>query len=67
MGNRAEAIQDYTEAIQRDPKDAQGYLARGGAYWSTGNKVTGQKDFQQAAQLGNEEARRFLRSQGIGW
>ena len=37
MGNRDRAIQDYDEAIQRDPKNAHAYAARGLAYAMNGD------------------------------
>lgn len=50
-GNRQAAIADYTQAIQKDPKNSNFYYNRGIEYAATGDKPRAIADYTQAIKL----------------
>jgi rhomboid protease GluP len=51
LGRFQEAADAASEIIDRDPKNARAYLARGAARWSLGDSANGETDFQSALAL----------------
>jgi Flp pilus assembly protein TadD len=51
LGDKLGAIDDFTEAIQLNPNDAEVYRKRGGIYLILGKKKSAREDFQQAARI----------------
>ena len=66
-GNHGQAIEDFDKAIELNPKYAEAYKNRAIAYGSLGNDRQAIQDLKTAATLGNENAQKSLKSQGIGW
>jgi tetratricopeptide (TPR) repeat protein len=56
-----EAIKDFTKAIQLNPNYATAYYNRGFAYYQKGSKELAIKDLEKSADLGYEDARKFLK------
>ena len=67
LANYTQAIADCNRAIEINPRFGAAYMNRGAAYFGLGNRERAIDDIRTAARLGQEEARNFLRSQGIGW
>ncbi len=67
IGDRWRAISDYDRAIQTNPDYADAYYNRGVARVQLGYDSLATEDMKTAAKLGSEEAKKLLRSQGIGW
>jgi len=51
LENYESAVADFTRAIERQPEFAPAYANRGGAYLQLGQPKAALRDFQQAAQL----------------
>ncbi len=67
LGNHNEAIADYNRAIEINPRYAEAYDNRGTAYYLLGNQRQAIEDLKMAARLGNEKARKVLKSSGMSW
>ncbi len=67
MGNLTRAMGDFDRAIVIDPENAKAYYNRAMINGSLGNHRQAFEDFKLAARYGYEDARIFLRSQGINW
>jgi Flp pilus assembly protein TadD len=67
LGNRWQAVRDYSRAIELNPNDAEAYCGRGLAYDTLGNSRQALEDLKIAAGLGSKNAQDFLRSKGISW
>ena len=67
LGNYKQAIGDFDRAIGFNPKYAEAYYNRAASYYSLGNQRQAFEDLKTAARFGNEDAKNFLRSQGINW
>ncbi len=67
LGNLRNAISDYDKAIETNPEYADAYQNRGIAYDKLGNREQATEDLQKAAKLGNEDAKKMLKRQGINW
>lgn len=60
QGKIAPAVDDYNAVLRIDPAEADTYYNRGLLYLDQGDKKRADEDFQRAAQLGNELARKRL-------
>jgi tetratricopeptide (TPR) repeat protein len=67
LGSYRQAIEDYSKAVELNPKYALAYYNRAVAYWRLENQKQAIEDLKTAAGLGQEDAQKALRSQGIGW
>jgi tetratricopeptide (TPR) repeat protein len=67
LGNHREAISDFDRAIEINPDYARAYYNRGVTYGILRNQRQATDDMITAARLDNEDAKNFLRSQGINW
>ena len=67
LGNYKQAIEDCNKAIELNPKYAQAYKNRGSAYGNLGDFRQAIEDIKTAGRLGDESARKFLKSHAIGW
>jgi len=66
-GELAKAIEDYSAAIETDPLYVKAYCNRASLLWSLGEKAWAVDDMTKAAQLGDGEMQRYLKSKGIDW
>jgi hypothetical protein len=67
LGDYKQAIEDYSRAIELDPGYVKTYYNRCVLYHELGLEAEAIEDLKTAARLDGEEARNFLRSQGISW
>ncbi|MGO9022336.1 MAG: tetratricopeptide repeat protein [Syntrophobacteraceae bacterium] len=67
LGNHRQAISDYDRAIEINPKRAEVYYNRGVAHNELGDRRQAIEDMQKAARFDNENAKDFLKSQGMNW
>ncbi|MGO9691295.1 MAG: tetratricopeptide repeat protein, partial [Syntrophobacteraceae bacterium] len=67
LGDHRQAISDYDKAIAIHPDTAQAYNSRGVAYIKLGNYRHAIEDLKTAARFGSQDAKNFLKSQGINW
>lgn len=67
LGKYTQAIADYNQAIEINPRYGEAYYNRGVACDSLGNREQAIDDIRTAARIGDQGAKNFLRSQGIGW
>jgi len=67
LGQYKQAIEDYGTALEVNPKYAVAYNNRAAAYLSLRNYRQAVEDLKTAARLGNENAQKSLKSQGISW
>ncbi len=67
LGNHRQAIENHNKAIELNPKYAMAYHNRGIAYGNLGDDRQAIEDIKTAARLGDESAKKFLKSQAIGW
>ena len=49
------------EVIKINPNNDEAYFSRGSSYYLSGRRNQGVEDFQKAASLGNENARKILK------
>ncbi|HBU24394.1 MAG TPA: hypothetical protein DEB17_10480 [Chlorobaculum sp.] len=66
-GHYAEAISDFTQAINLDQKMAAAYFHRAIARIKTGDSTGAFDDFRQAARRGDPDAERWLDATTPGW
>jgi len=69
-GNHGTTNFTYAQLIMSlsiDPKNADAYTMRGGAYGMIGEDQKSLTDLKIAARLGNKTAQNYLRSRGIMW
>ena len=66
-GNYADAIVDFSQAIELDGKMAAAYFHRGIAKSKTGNQPGQLDDFRQAARLGDVVAEKWLNTYYPNW
>jgi tetratricopeptide (TPR) repeat protein len=62
MGNLSEALTSLNRAISLNPEKGDYYYGRGRVYLLFKEPETAMRDFKQAAALGNEDARIYLKS-----
>ncbi|MEA2040893.1 MAG: DUF898 family protein [Thermodesulfobacteriota bacterium] len=62
LGKDSLAIRDYTTALKLKPGDADLYYNRGIAFLSGGQESSAAEDFKKAAGLGQQKAKRYLKS-----
>jgi len=67
LGDYRQAISDFAMAIEINPKHAEAYYNRAVAYAKLGNHTLAVEDLKTAAKFDNEEAKNFLKSQGMDW
>jgi tetratricopeptide (TPR) repeat protein len=67
LGNQREAILDYDRAIEINPRCEGVYYNRGVAHNELGNRMQAIEDMKTAARFDIENAKNFLKSQGINW
>jgi tetratricopeptide (TPR) repeat protein len=67
LGDYRQAISDFAMAIEINPKHAEAYYNRGVAYAKLGNHTQAIEDLKTAAKFDNEDAKNFLKSQGMNW
>jgi tetratricopeptide (TPR) repeat protein len=67
LGNYQQAIEDYGRAIDIKPDYAYAYLNRSAAYARLGKNDMAVNDLKTAAKLGDENAKKLLRSKEINW
>jgi superkiller protein 3 len=62
-----EAIRCYEKALAIDPNYAYAYYNMGIAYGNLGDTQKQIKNYRKAAQLGDEDAQKWLQDNGYGW
>lgn len=62
-----EVISDYNQAIRFDKNEANYFIARDICYFDMEQNDNAMKDYRQAAKLGSNKARDFLKSKNISW
>ena len=67
LGDYAQAIADYDAALAINPNDAMVYHNKGIAYKQAGDYQQFIEAFKYAAQLGFDQAQKFLTDAGIPW
>jgi Flp pilus assembly protein TadD len=67
LGTYKQALGDFDRAIGLNPKYAEAYYNRAASYYSLGNQRQAFEDMKTAARFGDEDAKNFLRSQGMSW
>jgi tetratricopeptide (TPR) repeat protein len=67
LGNLRQAISDYDRTIEINPKYAMAYYNRGVAHIKLGNRSKAMEDLKTAARFDIENAKNFLKSQGMNW
>jgi tetratricopeptide (TPR) repeat protein len=67
LDNLRQAISDYDRAIEINPKYAVAYYNRGFAHAKLGNRSKAMEDMKTAARFDIENAKNFLKSQGMNW
>lgn len=67
IGDHHRAIEDYNKALKLNPKFAAAYYYRGKSYATLDDNTRAVKDFKIAARLGEQNARKFLKSENIPW
>jgi tetratricopeptide (TPR) repeat protein len=67
LGNYKQALGDFDRAIGLNPKYAEAYYNRAASHYSLGNQRQAFEDMKTAARFGDEDAKNFLRSQGMNW
>lgn len=67
LGDYRRAIEDCGKAIKIKPKFAAAYYYRGKFYAILDDKKQATEDFKIAARLGEKEARKILKAEGIPW
>jgi protein O-mannosyl-transferase len=67
LGNYKQALGDFDRAIGFNLKYAEAYYNRAASYYSLGNQKQAFEDMKAAARYGDEDAKNFLRSQGMSW
>ena len=60
LGEKEKAIEDFTRAVQIDPKLAMAYSNRGSAYFDLGQKEKAIRDFTQAIQIDPKYANAYF-------
>jgi lipoprotein NlpI len=65
LSNYKQAIRDFDRAIELNPRYAEAYYNRAASYNNLGNQRQAFEDLKTAARYGDEDAKNFLRSQGI--
>ena len=59
QGDRAKAVEDFTKAIEIDPRDADAYNNRGIAYSSMNNYIPAIEDFNKAIEINPLKAQTY--------
>lgn len=67
LGDTRRAIEDCGKAVKLNPKFAAAYFYRGKFYDALGDNKRAIMDFKIAARLGEENARKRLKSESIPW
>ena len=67
QGELQKAVDVFTKAIEVNPSYAPAYYNRGAAYYQMGKEKEAMNDMRKAAQLGDKEVQKILRSRGITW
>jgi tetratricopeptide (TPR) repeat protein len=67
LGDQRQAISDYDRAIEINPERAEAYYNRGVAHAKLGNRRQAIEDMKTAARFDIENAKNFLKSQGMNW
>jgi tetratricopeptide (TPR) repeat protein len=67
LGDYRKAIENYDRAIRINTEYDSAYNNRGRAHWELGDRRQAIEDAKAAARLNNENAKQFLRIQGISW
>ena len=66
-GQHDKAITEYSNALAVNPRYALAYYNRGVTHWNLKDRQQAIEDIRAAARLGDERAKRFLKSRGINW
>jgi len=67
LGKYLQAINDFDKCISLDNNNPEAYFGRGMTYGNIGKENQAIEDIKTAARLGSEQARAFLRKQGMNW
>jgi len=67
LGKQIQAVHDFDRAIQINPEHAGAYYLRGKVHAILGDQALALEDMKAAARLGFEDARKFLKTQGVDW
>jgi hypothetical protein len=67
LGNLRQAISDYDRTVEINPEYAGAYYNRGIAYGELGNQRQAVEDIKTAARFNIENAKNFLKNQGMNW
>jgi tetratricopeptide (TPR) repeat protein len=67
LGDYRQAIREYDQAIELNPKDTRAYVNRGFAFAELGDQPQAMEDYKTAARSGSRRAQHYLSSKGISW
>jgi tetratricopeptide (TPR) repeat protein len=67
LGRYEAAVNAISRAIDRLPANGAYYYGRARVYLLAGDEDLAMKDFMEAGFLGNEDARAYLKRQGVDW
>ena len=67
MGRFEAAVKAMSRAIDRSPTKGAYFYGRGRVYLLAGDEELAMQDFMEAGFLGNEDARVYLKHQGVEW
>jgi Flp pilus assembly protein TadD len=67
MGEKNNAINDFSKSIEIAPNRPWGYSKRGQIYLELGQTEQAMSDYKAAAKLGDSGAQMFLKSKRIKW
>ena len=67
VDNYKQAVKDFDRAIELNHNYAEAYYNRAASYYKLGNPRQAFEDLKTAARYGDEDAKNFLRGQGINW
>jgi hypothetical protein len=67
LGNHRQALEDFDRAIEINPEYAEAYYNRGVVYAILRNERQAIEDMKTAARFDIENAKKFLKSQGMNW
>jgi tetratricopeptide (TPR) repeat protein len=67
MGHFEAAIKAISQAIDRQPTNGAYFYGRGRVYLLANEEDLAMKDFMEAGFLGNEDARTYLKHEGVDW
>jgi len=61
------ALSDFNRVIEKRPDMAMAYASRGSTFEKLGDYYNALKDYKKAAQLGDKDTQKYLKSKNIRW